>query len=299
MKIEPTANALPLQATSKKFTSPTQQANLAGQPKTEKLDPQTTTERISQWFAQVGILPLHQRRHTANIDNRVLKREKIAAQRKQANIESVLDKALSFCIEDNKNERLDPDWFFNFLQMAEEIYSPAMQELWGKIFAVEISRPGSFSLRTLLTLKQLTHKDAQILRQAVTLASRRVGESTPKLLIGYHRRSSVWSLFSLRPEQHLNLARFGLSYTDLLSLMDLGLIYQSEIESGELTINTVSEWKNAGQSFQLKARKTATTLVYYKFTSTGAELCSLVSAHKPDPYLDELKRTLQSAFEVS
>ncbi|MEI8649773.1 DUF2806 domain-containing protein [Paraglaciecola sp. Hal342] len=83
-------------------------------------------------------------------------------------------------MEDGKNERLDPDWFYNFVNMAEEIHSPAMQELWGKIFAVETNRPGSFSLRTLLILKQLTHKDAQTFRRAVSLSSRRKGDTTPK-----------------------------------------------------------------------------------------------------------------------
>ncbi|MFT6895759.1 MAG: hypothetical protein ACJA13_000156 [Paraglaciecola sp.] len=74
--------------------------------------------------------------------------------------------------------------------MAEEIYSPAEQELWGEIFAVETSSAGSFSLRTLQTLKQLPYKDAQIFRHAVRLACRCQAEQTPKLIIGYHQNSA-------------------------------------------------------------------------------------------------------------
>lgn len=298
MKIEQTSVSLPAK-TQQKITPSAEPAPIASQKNAENLNTQTTRERISQWFAQIGIAPDEQGRHCASIDNRVLKRDKLAAHRKLRNIESVLEKALNFCIEDNKDEQLDPDWFFNFVKMAEEIYSPAMQELWGKIFAVETSRPGSFSLRTLQTLKLLTHKDAQIFRHAVTLASRRHGEQTPKLIIGYQQKPSVWSLFSLRTEHNLNLGKFGLGYPDLLSLMDLGLIYQSEIESGELAPNSAIEWKNSGQSFQLTARKPGTILIYYKFTSTGAELFTLVGVNQPGIYLDELKRILRNGLVVS
>lgn len=63
-----------------------------------------------------------------------------------------------------------------------------MQELWGKIFAVESANPGSFSLKTLGLLKQLTQKDAQIFCNAVNLASKRKGESSLKVILGYYQK---------------------------------------------------------------------------------------------------------------
>jgi uncharacterized repeat protein (TIGR03899 family) len=173
-----------------------------------------------------------------------------------------------------------------------------MQELWGKIFAVETARPGSFSLKTLVTLKQLTQKDAQIFRHAVNLTSRRKGESTPKLLFGYYQKSSLWSFFSSHKEHRLNLAEFGLGYPDILSLMDLGLIHHSEIESGELPHGISVEWRCAGQSLDLTAKRTGTTLVYYKFTTTGAELCKLVTRKRQDTYVKSLRATIDNAFNI-
>ena len=199
-------------------------------PTTAQTETRGTAARITQWFAQIGVTLPYQGIRANSIESRVLKRKKIAAQRKLNNIESVFEKALKFCIEGDKDERIDQDWFYNFVNMAEEIHSPAMQELWGKIFAVETSRPGSFSLRTLLTLKQLTFKDAQTFRRAVALSSRRKGDTTPKLLTGFYQKPSMFALFRLRKEQQLNLAMFGLSYPDLLSLIGLGLIHQAEIK---------------------------------------------------------------------
>ncbi|MFT4941576.1 MAG: hypothetical protein ACI88A_004646 [Paraglaciecola sp.] len=48
--------------------------------------------------------------------------------------------------------------------------------------------------------------------------------------------------------------------------------------------------KNGVQNLQLTAHKTATILVYYKFTRTGAQLLTLKAAKKASRYLDELER---------
>jgi uncharacterized repeat protein (TIGR03899 family) len=263
-----------------------------------RLNKQSSQNRIVNWFSQAGVqLEINTSKRIT--DNEKIRRKKeVLAQRKLKNLENILERALDFCLDDGKEEDLDPDWFFSFVKMAEEIFSPAMQELWGKIFAVETARPGSFSLRTLGTLKQLTQKDAQIFRHAVNLTSRRKGESTPKLMFGYYQKTSLWSFFSSHKEHRLNFAEFGLGYPDILSLMDLGLIHQSEIESGELPIGISVEWRCSGQILNLTAKRAGTTLVYYKFTTTGAELCKLVARKRQDNYVKSLRTTIDNAFNI-
>lgn len=263
-----------------------------------RLNKQSSQKRIVNWFSQAGVQSANNAPKSSTLDEKIKRKRDVLAYRKLRNLELILGRALDFCLDDGKEEDLDPDWFFSFVKMAEEIYSPAMQELWGKIFAVETARPGSFSLKTLVTLKQLTQKDAQIFRHAVNLTSRRKGESTPKLLIGYYQKSSLWSFFSSHKEHRLNLAEFGLGYPDILSLMDLGLIHHSEIESGELPNGVSVEWRCAGQSLNLTAKRTGTTLVYYKFTSTGAELCKLVTRKRQDSYVKSLRATIDNAFNI-
>jgi uncharacterized repeat protein (TIGR03899 family) len=263
-----------------------------------RLNKQSSQKRIVNWFSQAGVQGANNALKSSTHDEKIKRKREVLAYRKLRNLELILGRALDFCLDDGKEEDLDPDWFFSFVKMAEEIYSPAMQELWGKIFAVETARPGSFSLKTLVTLKQLTQKDAQIFRHAVNLTSRRKGESTPKLLFGYYQKSSLWSFFSSHKEHRLNLAEFGLGYPDILSLMDLGLIHHSEIESGELPNGVSVEWRCAGQSLDLTAKRTGTTLVYYKFTTTGAELCKLVTRKRQDTYVKSLKTTIDNAFTI-
>jgi uncharacterized repeat protein (TIGR03899 family) len=298
MKIDNQNTPTPVPVEKVKNKPSTEVSSSAESPVKGPQDVKGTAARMTQWFAQIGVSLPYQGMRANSIESRVQRRQKIAAQRKLSNIESVFEKALKYCIDEGENERLDPDWFYNFANMAEEIHSPAMQELWGKIFAVETNRPGSFSLRTLLILKQLTQKDAQTFRRAVALSSRRKGDSTPKLLTGFYQQPSILAMFRLRREQQLNLATYGLSYPDLLSLMDLGLIHQTEIESGEWPVNSVVEWRSNGQVFQLSARKPGTTLKYYKFTTSGAELFTLVGVNKQAKYIEALKHILLNAFVV-
>jgi uncharacterized repeat protein (TIGR03899 family) len=273
-------------------------ANAAKTQSENKLSRQSTQERILNWFSQAGVQQEDDTFKTSTNNEKIRRKNELLAQKKLRNLENILARAIDFCLDEGKEEDLDPDWFFSFVKMAEEIYSPAMQELWGKIFAVETARPGSFSLKTLGILKQLTQKDAQIFRHAVNLTSRRKGESTPKLLFGYYQKSSLWSFFSSHKEHQLNLATCGLGYPDILSLVDLGLIHNSEIESGEFPTGVSTQWRCSGQTLNLTAKRSGTTLVYYKFTTSGAELCKLVTLKGQDTYVDSLKTTLNNAFEI-
>lgn len=255
--------------------------------------------RIIHWFAQAGLKPSCLTGLDESTEKKTQRHRKVLQQRKLNNLERILDLAMEYSpSKEIGEEAVDPDWFFNYIRMAEDIYSPAMQELWAKILAVEVGQPGTFSLRSLGILTQLTHKDAKVFRTAVSLASRKRGDFSPRILYGYTIKPSLLSLLSLKRGQQLNLAQFGLAYPDLLSLMDLGLIYSTEIESGELDNRSRSEWRCCGETLQLSARRSGTVLSYYKFTATGAELFRLISGKPNNSYLQSLKAMLQGAFEV-
>ncbi|GAB3037399.1 TIGR03899 family protein [Bowmanella dokdonensis] len=262
-------------------------------------DTQQLRDRISHWFAQAGVSPARAAGLEQDGHKRIQRRRAVQQQRRLQNLERVLELALEFCPTQGTEENLDADWFFNFVQMAEDIYSPGMQELWGKIFAAEISHPGSFSLRSLTILRQLTQRDAKVLSLAVSLSSRKRGDYSPRILYGYYQKPTFMSLLTLRQGQQLNLAQYGLTYPDLLALMDLGLIYNSEIESGEMDTSIRTEWRCSGETLHLAARYKGSILKYYKFTATGAELSRLVPG-KPQPaYVAALRQLLSGAFEVS
>ncbi len=255
--------------------------------------------KISKWFALAGVTSSKNTGYESDVLKKLEKRESIKKQRLLQNLENVLDRALDFCSDSEATGNIDADWFFSFVSMAENIYSPLMQELWGKIFAVEIRQPGTFSVRSLKTLKELTQRDAQIFQRAVGFAARKKGEYSPKVLYGYYQKPGLLPFIKLNKNMQLNLAEYGLAYPDILTLMDAGLIYTSEIESGELNINKRAEWRIGQNHFFLAPSRRGLCLNYYKFTPTGAELSKLVNADPIDKYISDLTSMLASAFEIT
>lgn len=269
-----------------------------------KPDEKTTTsdfvsagaEKLDSWFSQSGI----NMSSTARDDDvtAVDRRLRAQAHNRINNLKRIGSIAKNVSINASAQKEMDPDWFFAFLSLAENIYSEAMQELWGKILAVELSSPGSFSLRSLETIRLLTERDAQLFRRAVSIASWPARSAIPRILVGYYRRKAVWDFLRPAPPGQLNLSSFGLSYPDLLALIDLKLIFASEIESSELNTESPVIWRCGRQSYSLQAKKSGTALIYYKFTSVGAELFRLFEKKHTDDYLTALFELMSPAFYI-
>ena len=272
-------------------------------PAAEKVANSTQTDasrqRMLTWFARVGISPSMLSPDPKKQKHALERRKQILETQKASNLQAVLNIALNVSINEQTSDNLDPDWFFAFSTMAEEIYSPPMQELWGKIFAVEVARPGSFSLRTLQLLKTLTHRDAQVFNKAVNVASRRNNDAVPRILVGYHKRKGLLSLLRRPVPEQINLANVGLSYPDLLSLQEMKLIYTSEIESAEYDEGQQVTWRCVNENISLTSKTSGVALVYYKFTSVGSELYKLVTKSPNEAYLTSIKSVLGEVFNVS
>lgn len=63
-------------------------------------------------------------------------------------------------------ETINDDWMNAFLRYAEDASSEQLQQLWGRVLAGEVRRPGSFSRRTLRFMADLD-KDVAVLCEAV------------------------------------------------------------------------------------------------------------------------------------
>lgn len=269
----------------------------------EKVESPVKTEasrqRMLSWFARVGISPSMLSPDPKKQKHALERRKQILETQKANNLQTVLNIALNVSINEQTSDNLDADWFFAFSTMAEEIYSQPMQELWGKIFAVEVARPGSFSLRTLQLLKTLTHRDAKVFNKAVNVASRRSNDAVPRILVGYHKRKGLFSFLKKPTPEQLNLASVGLSYPDLLSLQEMKLIYASEIESGEYIEGQQFTWRCVNENITLTCKTSGVALVYYKFTPVGSELYKLVTKSANETYLQELRKVLGEVFNIS
>lgn len=64
----------------------------------------------------------------------------------------------------DEEKKFSIDWFVRFFEDAGNISDEKMQELWAKVLAGEIKQPGSFSLRTLDVLRNLSSEEAETLQ---------------------------------------------------------------------------------------------------------------------------------------
>ena len=83
---------------------------------------------------------------------------------KQNNIETVILGAANCLnkIESVSPEPVDKDWIVRFFNIVSDISNEKMQIIWSKILAGEIESPGSFTLRTLDVLRNISQKEAEI-----------------------------------------------------------------------------------------------------------------------------------------
>ena len=91
----------------------------------------------------------------------VSQRIQFQEEKRQSNIGQVVTKAaLELEGKEVRDHKPDHDWTARFFNDVQDVSSEEMQQLWGKILAGEVERPGSTSLRTLSILKNLDQSTA-------------------------------------------------------------------------------------------------------------------------------------------
>ena len=94
----------------------------------------------------------------------IVHRNRIAQEvRSEVNVSKALLKAEAELENDPQtppDRTVDEDWLFRWRDAAGTVSSEKLQNLWGRALAGEIKSPGSFSLRTLEFLKNISHEEA-------------------------------------------------------------------------------------------------------------------------------------------
>ena len=128
----------------------------------------------------------------------------------QLNVESIADFAATALPPAVSTTPVSADWRRKFFQEAEGVCEEDMQLLWGKVLAGEVTSPGSYSTRTLDTLRQLSRAEAELFRKACAIAM-----------------SGGWIAVP-NGDMNSSLKPFGLMYSDILSLRDAGLVLDGD-----------------------------------------------------------------------
>lgn len=225
---------------------------------------------------------------------RAERRLQMQRERQQYNLESIMALAMEYCTDQVASQDVDPDWFQQYCELVLEISNKNMQQLWAKILAGEIAMPGKFSLKTLHSLQRMSYKEALALQQAANLSFKTRQDPTPRIYFGFIQKPSLWRVLTGKNRAVLNLNQYGLSYPQILSLMEIGLLHSSEIETGALPGGQMLNWQYQHININGTISSKDAVLQYYKYTACGAELLPLLSTQPNPSYLLALKQLLAS-----
>jgi hypothetical protein len=211
--------------------------------------------------------------------------------RKEVNIAKALLAAeadLQDSTQQPPDRRIDDDWLYRWRDSASEVSTEELQGLWGRLLAGEMKSPGTFSLRTLEFLRNVSHFEAE----AIASLSR-----------------FVIADLVYRGDQEL-LDAEGINFGFLLSMQQLGIL--SGVEAISLSIT----WRSSQQTDRFvrplvshgKAlivshddpNKELTLSPVCRLTSIGAQIQRLGKFEAQDRYIRAVgKRIRDQGFKVS
>ncbi|PAY00681.1 TIGR03899 family protein [Pseudoalteromonas sp. HM-SA03] len=224
---------------------------------------------------------------------RALKRQQLIKIQRQQNLEGIMGMALTLCPEVTARGRPDPDWLEHFITLAEDIANHSMQKLWAKILVGESITPGTFSIKSLQTLKMMTQREATALQRCAPLCGYLEKEDSYLILHGYYKKPSIFDLLRKGSTESINLSQAGLNFPNILTLMDINILYRQEIESASLQKGQSMQLVYLRKKMTLTAKSNDLVLSYYKLTQTGDELKKLLQ----NPINKQYKQLVEKAFE--
>ncbi|SFH13579.1 TIGR03899 family protein [Nitrosospira sp. Nsp14] len=210
-------------------------------------------------------------------EDRANSRSNYQERKRQRNIENITSVAAADLLAQSSvpDQKPDEDWVSRFFNSAQDVSSQQMQELWGRILSGEIKKPGSYSLKTLDFVKNLTKADATLL------------ENMAKLAINYQGSSFIvaadagWlrTYREIYPGHHFALGELGAMYPTELGLETFreSSVQEELFTSGNLIL--------AAQRGKIA---TKVDLAIWKFTKIGQEVLQLIAVEGDEAYLEKV-----------
>lgn len=210
------------------------------------------------------------------------------AMRREINISNAIifaEESLSRDQGPAPEDKVDDDWLYRWSGCAGEVSSEELQKLWGRLLAGEVKCPGSYTLRCLDFLRNLSQSEAKLIEMASRLR-----------ISNYIWRSG---------KNHE-----GLGFSGLLQLQELGVL--SGVDSQGLTYTNkglspnTTEWVKVLVShsrcmvIRCDDQNAELKFSVYSFTKLGVQIMTLGAFQSDEEYLVEFGRFLMSSgFKVS
>jgi len=251
---------------------------------------------VKQFSLEGGLLPASKQ---LPIIERVELYQQATDIRRQKNLEAIIQQALTFSSDDEVANKAEADWFTYFISFAENISNPVMQGLWAKILVGEISRPGSYSCKTLEIFKNMSVNDAKLFAKICSLSVKDKNSHNMRLISGVYKKPNFKSIFTGKNEFRIDFSEYGLNYSDLLALAENNIIFLQEAETRSLTKKDNYQFIYNGTPFSLGYKTNNVSLTFYKFTAVGNELAQLIKDSPVKNFLHHLNHQLGRLYQVS
>lgn len=227
---------------------------------------------------------------------RAQRRIQLQQAREQQNLEQIFALTATYLNQNINLDRLELDWIMRFNELAKQVYSPHLQEIWAKIFAIELGSPNSFSYRAIKTLSELSLKEARIFQKAANLLCRIGDDKSDKLITAIYQKPSVLAIFTQPTRIPLNLTALGLGYSQVVTLIELGLVQGQEIETTPYQSSEKIALSYLGDKFSVEVKSKELVITYYRLTPVGQELVKLVTTARNVGFYKQLKGDFQNAL---
>jgi uncharacterized repeat protein (TIGR03899 family) len=241
----------------------------------------TRIRRRAKAEADAAIIKLEGEAELFEIAERAAERIKNRELRRQQNIESIVGDALHYLPETVSEERPDEDWVVQFFENCQDVSNKEMQSLWAKLLAGEVSRPGSYSPRTLHLIKLLRKADADLFTHFCNYAWG-YKEDGPLIM-------HLWT-----KDTDTLLESKGLPYDSVLHLSSLGLIVTGS--AIDLHTDNPPELTYYGKKYSFSVELKTTynkSMESYLLTDAGKELSIICGSYEDREYLETLIKSLK------
>ena len=215
-----------------------------------------------------------------SISDRVNVRLTRVEARRQENIEGICEKTAEELADESigvSSAPVDKDWFVRFFDSCQDVSTPELQDVWARILAGEIRRPGSFGLQALDTLRKLSLREVLLFEELVAQSF------TADFFDGDR---SLYPFVMMLDRRHLSLR--GIYYAGLEILENIGVV-RIHVAQQSLAIPVdVCDLSFSSSDGEVKMKFTRNLGVvrsedsmlmigHIKFTEAGQELARLIN----------------------
>lgn len=194
--------------------------------------------------------------------------------RRDENINAIAKVALANLDESqlqSDKEQVETDWLTRYFNIVQDVSDEELRNAWGKILSQEIMSPGSYSLRTLNTVSNLSKKEAELFTSIGSLV--------------FYNGSTY---FLINADN--SILGSNLSFSEISLLMECGLIREEhELHIiQEVKENTAKlAWMYQDKVLLLESKFGGLSIPIYELTTAGKELYKILTV---SPSLDYFKQ---------